>query len=164
METTKSIAEKCIEYYEHEDFIGDYKCQLFESFSYDKDVICNRIQEIFNIRNYEVNKYHGETVFINSEAAQKIHEFITENFEEFTDTFVGYYVGYTSIHSHEFGEQYESLESLEGKPIEELKEEFEEAGYYVDGTDAFYNLDGGVHVDLCAPELTEFLKENNLLK
>jgi hypothetical protein len=165
METKQNIAENCIEYYSHEDFSSNYKFMLLESFGYDKDVICNRIQDIFNIRNYEVNNYHGETKFIDSEDAEKIHEFIEENFEEFTDTFSGYYVGCSSIHSFEFGEQHEQLSSFEDEDQEELKKQFEEAGYYVDeNNDAYYNLDEGVHVDLCAPELTEFLKENNLLK
>lgn len=165
MKTAQNIAQKCIEYFEHEDFIDNYKDALLESFGYDKDVICNRIQEIFNIRNYEVNNYYGETVYIDSETAEKIHEFIEENFEEFIDTFAGYYVGYTSIQSLSFGEQYEDLSSFERENVKELKKQFEEEGFYVnENNEAYYNLDGGIHVDLCAPELTEFLKENNLLK
>jgi hypothetical protein len=153
--------EAILQHYESEDFKSNYAHALLERFHDNEGDILNRIQEIFNIRNYEVNNFYGETVFIDRDTARKIHEFIAENFEEFIDTFSSYYVGYTSLDSVSYGEQHEQIE-------EEEREEFEEAGFIVndsDKTSAYYDMSAnGLHVDLINEKLKQVLKDNNLLK
>jgi hypothetical protein len=153
-EQVKQAAELIKEYYEHEDFINNYAMYLME----DSIAVIDRIKNTINsIGQYETEQFYGGKIdFITTEIAQEIYEHILENIEEFTTTFVGYYVGYTSLDSSTFGEQCEQLDDLTemyGKDL--VKEIFEDEGFHVDDSveHAYYNLDGGVHIDLLYAEI-----------
>lgn len=150
-----NIAQKLIARYESKDFKNDYSQLLYESFENNEGDIINRIIDLFNVSNYETQKYLTNWLNIDREQAQKIYAFIVENFEEFTTNFNGYYVGFTSLESISFSEQEEQIEGLlnhkTNKPykLNYLKKVFEQEGYYVNKSNyAYYNLDKGLHIDL----------------
>jgi hypothetical protein len=149
-----TTAQRMVEYYSTNDFKGNYADCLKESFYYNRDVIINRIEEYFNLSNYETQKYLKNWFKIDSKQAQLIHDFIYENLEDFIDDFRGAYVGPTSLDSVSFGEQEEEIN-------EDEKQQFEDAGFYVnDRNYAYYDLSyDGLHVDL----LNDIQKLDNFL-
>lgn len=162
-ETQQNTAQVVKEYYSHEDFRSNYELPLLESFRSNEDVILNRIQELFNISNYEVQLQYGKVKYVDTAQAKEIYDYILDNLKEFTSEFNGYYVGYTSLQSISFGEQYENLKNFDGEDLEILKPQFEDEGFTVIDNAAYYDLQGGLHVDLLGGDLTEVLKDLNLL-
>jgi len=160
-----NIAESCKAYYESKDFKSDYYACLAEQFSNEEHEIIRRIIDKFNVSNYETEKYLTNWFVISKEQAKKIYDFINDNLESFTKDFSGYYVGYTSLDSVNFGEQEEQLTGLynhtTGKSysLPYMQKCFDKAGYYVKGEYAYYNIEAGLHVDLLGNiiELNEFL-------
>lgn len=164
-----NIAERIINGYDSKDFKENYFFVLAETFVNNKAEIINRIIDKFNVSNYETEKYLSNWRVINREEANKIYEFINENLKEFTDTFKSYWVGYTSLESIAFGEQEQQISGLynhkTGKcySLKYTQKAFNDAGYYVNGDLAYYNLGGGLHVDLLhnAEKLNQFLGSLN---
>ena len=158
-ENKPSIAETCLNYYEHRDFIGNYAEFLME----DKHAVQNRIQEA--VKDYDFEKIYGTTLDLSNEDAEKVYEYILENIEEYTTTFNGYWVGSGSLDSISFGEQQEQLTGFTNEQGEEIKpadlvEEFEEAGFVVNGDSAYYDMSSqGVHVDLLGGKKIPLLKK-----
>lgn len=162
-----NIAERIKEGYDSKDFKTDYFACLAESFSNNKGDIIKRIIDLFNVSNYETQKYLSNWFVIDRDQAKKIYQFIDENLESFTTGFNSCYVGYTSLESVNYGEQEEQLTGLHnhktGKDysLPYLKNVFEKAGYYINGSNyAYYDLSShGQYVDLLhnAKELNEFL-------
>jgi hypothetical protein len=157
-----NIAQRTLEYYDSRDFKNNYREQLDENFHNDKDVIIDRIQELFNVRYYEVEKQLSNRFYIDRANAKKIYDFIYDNIDSYVRRFNSHYVGYTSLCSVSFGEQEEQLSSLRnhktGKDYTKqyLRKVFDEAGFYVSGDHAYHDLTShGMHIDL--------LKQPNLL-
>jgi hypothetical protein len=158
-----NTAQQVKEYYSHEDFKSNYSLPLAEIFSNNEGDILNRIQTLFNISNYEVQQQYGKVKYVATKEAQAIFNHITENIEDFTTDFYGCYVGYTSLQSIAYSEQYESLENFEGQDPKTLALQFEDEGYTVIDNAAYYNLDGGLHIDLLQGDLKELLQELKLI-
>ena len=149
-----NVAQKTISYYDSKDFKGNYLDQLHENYQNNEATIVNRIIDLFNVSNYETQKYLTNWLNIDRDQAKKIYTFIDENFEDFTTSFNGCYVGYTSLESVQFGEQEEQLDFTNHKTnkpykLSYLKKIFDKEGFYInDRNYAYYNLDKGLHVDL----------------
>lgn len=150
---TSNVADRCKNYYESEDFKNNYSFALFESFSNNEGDILNRIKDIID-HDYYFEKKYGFNKYLSNESIQKIYNYIAENLDQFITDFNGYYVGYSSLDSIEFSEQEEQLIGLynhkTGKEynIDYLRKVFKNSDYYVKNNYAYYNLDGGLHVDL----------------
>lgn len=169
MKTTKTnIAESCKAYYETSDFESNYADFLYESFSNSKGDMINRIIDLFNVSNYETQKELSNWKVITREQATAIYNFIADNCSEFTTSFNGYYVGYTSLDSISFGEQEEQLTGLynrkTGKPysLPYLRKIFKDADYCINDSSpdyAYYIVSGGLHIDLLGNKesLNEFI-------
>jgi len=161
-----NLAQSFINRYESEDFKSDYYQVLFEQFSNNEGDVLKRIYDLFNVSDYETEQYFIFEGHVSKETCKKVYDFITENFDLFVKDFRGYYVGCTSLESVSFGEQEEQLSGLynhtTGKNygIRYLKKLFSNNDYYVSGDLAYYNLSGGLHVELCnmADEINEILK------
>ena len=161
-----NIAKRLKEYYKSEDFKCEYGNVLYERFCNNEHEIVKRIQEKFNVSNYETNGYFEWNHLITYEEAKKVYDFISENFERFVCTYSGYYVGYTSLESVWLGEQEEQLTGLYNSrtkrdyTIKYLRKVFNAEDYYVSGEYAYYILDGGLHVELlnCKDEINLLLK------
>jgi hypothetical protein len=150
-----NIAEKIQSYYSSDDFKDNYTSCLFENFHNDRDIIEQRIWDLFVISNYETEKYLTNYFSINKMDAIKIFDFISENFNSFLGDMVNNYVGCCSLGSISFGEQYEQLDGLRnhktGKnyTVKYLKHIFNKAGYYVRNNSAYYDLSSnGLQVNL----------------
>ena len=139
-----NIAKRCLSHYESEDFKNNYLEVLSETFYDNEHEIIKRIENLFNISNYETEKYLSNHKFITKQEAKKIYDTIKDNFEEFVSDFSGYYVGYTSLDSVSFGEQEEQLEELynhkTGKnySIKYLKKVFDKEGFVINRNSAFF--------------------------
>lgn len=167
-----SIAESFKSRYESEDFVQDYFAVLCESFSNDRGDMINRIIDLFNVSNYETKKELSNWKAIDREQAKKIYEFIDANLWEFTTKFSGYYVGYTSLDSVEFGEQEEQLTGLYNKhtgkeyDLNYLRRSFRKADYCINRSSpnyAYYIVSGGLHVDLLKDKNSIELLNNFLI-
>jgi hypothetical protein len=161
-----NIAQGIKAYYDHKDFKDNYAYCLAESFSNNKGDILNRILDLFNVSNYETEKYLSNWQVINRDQAKKIFDFIDENFELFTKDFSSYWVGSTSLESVSFGEQEEQLTGLHnhktGKDysLPYLRKVFDKEGYYVKDNYAYYDLSShGLHIDLLAGKGKDLLND-----
>lgn len=162
-----NLAQRFLDRYESEDFKNDYAQILFEEFLNNEHEIINRISDLFNISNYECQKFFDYSGYVTKETCKKVYDFISENFERFTENFSGYYVGYTSLESIEFGEQEEQISEVynhqTGKSygLKYLQKLFSNNGYYVKNDLCYYVVSGGLHVDLCncAEEINEILNQ-----
>ena len=150
-----TIAERIQSYYEHVDFISNYAMYLFE----DTSDVKNRIADIAQ-KEYDFEKMYGCNLFLKDEHIEQIYEYILENEEEFTGNMNNYWVGDTCIASITYGEQEEQLTGLRnhrtGKDytLPYLRKCFDEAGYYVNGDYAYYDLSGnGIRIDMCMKEI-----------
>lgn len=159
-----NIAQSIISYYDSKDFKNSYSSVLFEQFNDSEQDIINRIIDLFNVSNYETEKYLSNHKIINRDQSKLIYDFISENIELFIKSFNNYYVGYTSLDSISFGEQEEQLTGLynhkTGKDynINYLKKLFEKEGFYVSREYAYYDLSSsGLRIELINNELNEFL-------
>lgn len=154
-----NIAEITKEYYEHDDFIDNYAFILLE----DGDNC------IYNIKKelpkwFYFNDYNSDSLLkIDTEDAERIFDYMRDNYDDFVDTFCGYYVGDYCIDSISFGEQEEQLTGLynhkTGKnyDIRYLRKIFEQEDYVVNGDYAYYNLSAdGVGIWLKPDELPFF--------
>jgi len=160
-----NIAETIKAYYETEDFKGMYLEALYESFANDENDIIERILNLFNVSNYETEKYLSNHKIIDREQAKKIYDFIYENLETFVSDFNNWYVGSTSLDSVSFGEQEEQLEGLYNNRTKKdytlpyLRKVFSVDFYVNESNYAYYDLSSsGLHVDLIHNDLNEFLK------
>lgn len=160
-----NIADRIKAYYETDDFKGNYMEVLYETFANDENDIIERISTLFNVSNYETEKYLSNHKTIDRKQAKLIYDFIYDDLESFVSDYNNYYVGYTSLESVSFGEQEEQLEGLynnkTGKEynISYLKKVFANDFYVSDNGYAYYNLSGsGLHVELINNKLNEFLK------
>lgn len=149
-----NIAKQLISYYDSEDFKNNYLEGLSETFHNYKDSIIDQIYNLFNVQNYETEKMLSNAKYLDKNQCALVYEFIYENFEDFVTDFRGYYVGYTSICSVSMGEQEEQLDGLHNNKtgknytLPYLKKVFENEGFFINGDYAYYNLGGGLHVDL----------------
>lgn len=163
-----NIANRIKEHYESDDFKSLYADFLEQDFANNEADIINRIQDLFNITRYETRNYFESfTTYVDKPTAKKIYDFIAENLENHIRDFSNYYVGSTSLGSITFGEQEEQLDGLHnhktGKPydIKYLRKAFEAADFYVDYERNYAYLDltdTGLHIELCTPELNEYLQ------
>lgn len=150
-----NIAQCFIERYESEDFKSSYTDCLMQTFGSNEGDIINRIQELFNISNYETKQYFEHTKYVDNKKAGEIYEYILNNIGDFIRDFNGYYVGYTSLESVAFGQIEEQLTGLynykTGRDynLNYLKKCFENEGFYISGDYTYYNVEGGLHVELC---------------
>lgn len=149
-----NVAQAQIEYFNHVDFKSDYEQCLFESFGSNEADIINNIIRLFNVSNYETEQLSNHKI-IDREQAKKIYDFIVDNFEQFTNDFSSYRVGYTCLESISFGEQEIELSGWynhkTGKDytINYLKKVFDKECFYVSGNYAYYDLsDTGLYIDL----------------
>ena len=148
-----NIAEQILEGYSSKDFKENYLFVLDERYHDQEGDIIRRIYDLFNSSNYETEQALSNYFAINKEQSKKVYDFIKDNFESFVKNFNGYWVGSTSLESYEFGEQEEQLTGM-WKPgggeytLKYMQKVFDAAGYYVRGEYAYYNLQGGLHVDL----------------
>ena len=151
----KNIAQRIKEGYESDDFKSDYLYQLIESYDNNKHEIISRIFDLFNIQNYETEKYLVNFKPITIQQAEQIYHFIDANFDDFVSDFHNHYVGYTSLESVSFWEQCEQLEGLHNHKTKKdyslkyLKHIFNKEGFYVSRGYAYYDISSeGMHVDL----------------
>lgn len=160
-----NLAAQQIDYFETNDFKNMYSDSLFESYSNNESDIVNRIISLFNVSNYETEKLSNHKI-LDRQQAKKIYDFISENIEDFTCDFNGYWVGPVSLENVSFGEQEVQLSDWynhkTGKNygLNYLKKVFSDAGFYVnDRNFAYYDLDAGLHIDLlnCPDLLNDFL-------
>ncbi len=164
-----NIAEIIKNYYEHEDFKGNYIEFLFE----DHDAIIERIEKIVKHEYYFAEKY-GNNMQLSNDQLEVIYQYILDNLEDFISDFRSYYVGCTSLDSISYGEQEEQLTGLTnhktGKlyTISYLRKIFDKEGYCVNGDYAYYDMSGeGLHVDLLnsdIPILHIYISETLTLK
>ena len=151
---TMNIAQSFLAYYESEDFKKDYGQSLSESFSENESTIIDQIINLFNVQNYEVERDLSNYKVITREQGKQIYDFIEDNLEEFLTDFNGYYVGYTSLFSVSYGEQEEQLDGIynvktkDNYTLKYLKKICDSEGFVINGDYAYYNLDGGLHIDL----------------
>ena len=150
-----NIAERIKWYYDTYDFKENYASCLFESYHNDKDIIIQRIYDLFNGDNYETEKYLINYFAIDKDQALKIYDFISENFEAFTKDMVNYYVGYCALDSISFGEQEEQMSGIynhkTGKnyTLKYCQLVFNAAGFYIRGEYAYYDLSSdGLQINL----------------
>jgi len=150
-----NIAQRILAHYESPDFKNTYGEILAETFANDKADMVKRIFDLFNVSNYETEKYLSNWFFIRREQAEKIYEFIFDNFEAFTKDFSSYYVGCTSLDSVAFGEQEEQLTGIYNArtkkeySLKYMQKVFEENDFYVNGKYAYYDMSSqGLHIDL----------------
>jgi len=159
-----NISERTIKYYDSPDFKSNYMDCLYESYMNNEREVIGRILNLFNVSNYETEKYLKNYKVINREQAVKIYQFIADNFEIFCRSFNGWHVGYTSLESISYGEQEEQLSALYNHrtkkqySLKYLKRIFNESCFYVSGDFAYYDLSSsGIHVDLINTELDIYL-------
>jgi len=149
-----NIAESIKSHYETEDFKSNYSECLFQ----DNHAIKERIKN-YCANSYEFFKFYGYNHYFSTKAIDVIYDTILDNIEEFTKDFNGYYVGFTSLDSVSFGEQEEQLTGIynhnTGKEysLKYLKSIFEKEDYVINDNYAYYNLDGGIHIDLLNSEI-----------
>lgn len=150
-----NIASRIKEYYKSEDFKSNYLDCLSKLFNDSESDIINSIIKLFNVSNYETENCLKNHRIIEREQAKKIYDFITENLEDFTADFNGYYVGYTSLQTISFGEQEEQLEGLYNRrtgkdySLKYLKQVFSQEDFFINGAFAYYDIsDSGLHIDL----------------
>jgi hypothetical protein len=149
-----NIAKRCLSHYESKDFKNNYLEVLSETYHDNENEIIKRIENLFNISNYETEKYLSNHRFISKQDAKKIYDVINDNFEDFVSKFSGYYVGYTSLESVFFGEQEEQLEGIYNHKtgseysLPYLKKIFDKEGFVINRNSAYYVVSGGLHVDL----------------
>ena len=149
-----NIAASYKSHYESEDFKNNYSEFLFQ----DTHAIKERIKN-YCATSYEFEKFYGFNHYFSDTEIENIYDYILENLEEFTSDFNGYYVGYTSLDSASFGEQEEQLTGIynhnTGKEysLKYLKSIFEKEDYVINDNYAYYNLDGGIHIDLLNSEI-----------
>jgi hypothetical protein len=160
-----NIADIVKDYYESDDFKGRYLEALYESFVDRENEIIDNILRLFNVSNYETEKYLSNHKQIDRKQAKLIYDFIYDDLESFVSGFRGHYVGYTSLDSVSFGEQEEQLEGLYNHKTDKeynmsyLKKVFSKDFYVSDNGYAYYDLsDSGLHVELISNELNDFLK------
>lgn len=151
-----TLAERILEYYEHEDFRNNYAEHLLE----DRSRAIERIKEFCRDKYGDVSEYYGIHIWLTDEQAEEILDYIIDNADEFTDTYRSYYASSTCIDSVSYGEQCEQLTEIynpqTGKSysLPYLKKAFEEAGYMVDGKYAYMDLSGeGVYIDLLKADI-----------
>lgn len=172
-----NIAKRVKEYYNHEDFKGNYADILAEQFQNNETIIIKRIIEIGKY-NCHFDKKYGDNFIMTFEQAKQIYDYILDNFEDFIENFSSYYVGDNSLESVAFGEQETQLEglfnNLTGKnyTIKYLKRIFDEEGFYISNSDwnknyAYYDLsDTGIHIDILSQDIPfarRFITEENII-
>lgn len=150
MKTLTDKIQSIINYYDSEDFRNFYSEFLLE----DRQATVDRIKDTINIRgHWEIEQFYNTVVhFVDNNEAEAIFDEILENVDEFTDTYSGAYVGYTSIDAITYGEQCEDLEEdVEKYGKEAVREAYEDAGFFVNDECTYAYLDlsyDGVHIDL----------------
>lgn len=157
-----NIAQRIKDYYESDDFKSNYLYCIYENFN-EFDII-PRIEQVLN--SYECEVKYGASLVLTKLQLKQVFDYIYENFEEFEDTFNGYYTGGNDIDSMSYGEQEEQLEGLfnhkTNKPytMKYLKHIFDEEGFYIsDNGCAYYDMSGeGVYINLFKSEIP-LLKE-----
>lgn len=159
-----NIAQSIINYYDSKDFKDNYSYILCELFNDSEQDVINRIIDLFNVSNYETEKYLSNHKIITRDQAKLIYDFISENIELFIKSFNSYYAGYTSLDSISFGEQEEQLTSIYNRKtgkeynINYLKKIFDKESFYISGDYAYYDLSSsGIHIELINEELNKFL-------
>lgn len=155
-----NIAQRSIEYFESEDFKGQYWDVLLE----DSHDAIDRIKDIA-LHTYEFAEMYGKNIYIDNNTARAIYEHIVDNFSDFVREFHNAYVGYSSINSVNFGEQEIELRgvynSKTGKEYTLLymRKIHDKEGFFVSGDMAYFDLGySGVHIDMLACEIP-ILKE-----
>lgn len=164
-----NIAQTVQSYYDSKDFKQDYQSALEERYANDKGNIIDRILELFNISNYELQKALASWKVLTREEASLVYTHVADNIESYTADYPGCWVGYTSLEAVEFGEQEEQLTEihnrLTNKPyrLAYLQKIFSAEGYVIskDGNYAYYQSGGGLHIDLLksAQLLDNFIKD-----
>ena len=163
-----NIAENTLEYYTSEDFNSDYFMHLLEDMSTARHNLEEAIKDYVNDLNWPMigeTRTTRITEVWQTKDLDRIIEYICDNIEDFSSDFSNYWIGHRCIDSISFGEQEEQLTDIynheTGKTfaLEEMQKQFEEAGFYVNGEYAYYDMRGeGIKVDFI-PELIPFMDE-----
>lgn len=142
-EKLEQLAQTCIDYYEHEDFIGNYAHVLAEMYGSDKDVIISRLQEI-------ARTWFDTPINLPEIVAYFIYKWVEDSIywswmdSDYLDTYQSAYVGYYSMFSVSFGEQEEQLTGFHGfedYSQEEIGKAFDSVGYYVTDNNEYAYFD-----------------------
>ena len=156
-----NVAEITIERYDN-CLAVDYAQILFEEYSNNEHEIIKRIQDLFNIQNYETEKYYGHTKYVSKEKCKEIYDLINEDIESFFHQFSGYWVGSTSLESVAYGEQEEQLSGWYNSRTKKdytlpyMKKVFSDAGFVVNGDLAYMDFSSsGIHIDLINAEFKD---------
>ena len=157
----QNLVQSCVDYYEHEDFKGNYWDYLLQ----DSHAVIDRIKAYFE--SYEFEKKYGFTVSRNSESLEKLAELIYEYVKYHIDQFIvdAYALSWKDsyIDGVMFGEQEEQLSGFEAWETDRgaLIEAFEES-YFISGEYAYFDLSfTGLAVDI---SLLDFSSESELIK
>jgi len=138
-----------------------------------KSEIVDRIIRV--VGSYEFDKMYRPdrdifpSMTINQDTAEKVYQYILDNIEDFVSEFYNYYTGGTDLESVPYGEIEEQLTGIHnhktGKDytLPYLRKVFDQAGYYVSGDYAYYNMSSeGLYIDMLAekiPILVELCKD-----
>jgi len=152
-----NVAQSIQNYYEHEDFKGNYIFALMENI--DTEQAVNRIIEIISMEYYTYRPTNTALILTNEQALEVL-EYVIDNIDLFIRDMNNYYVGSSSIDSISFGEQEEQLEGLwnsrtrQPYSLKYLKHIFDQEGYYISGEYAYYDLSSsGVYIELFNAEI-----------
>lgn len=146
MEEIETMLEGLVEYYDSDDFKDNYAHVLIED---TQNHGAERLVE--NSRRWDI--IENRPFPLSLADAERIVEYVTDNYDEFVRDMVNYWVGYDSIGGVEFGEQEE--EKPEGFIEEEYNGDFSVSGDYL-----YYNLGGsGIHFKVTQDDAYRILDE-----
>lgn len=151
----QNLVENLIDYYDSEDFKGNYWDCLLQ----DSHAVIDRIKAYFE--SYEFKKKYGFTVSRNSESLEKLAKLIYECVKYNIDQFIvdAYALSWKDsyIDGVMFGEQEEQLSGFEEWETdrEALIEAFEES-YFISGEYAYFDLSfTGLAVDISSLDFSD---------
>jgi len=167
MSNLEQMVDAQIDYYKSGDFEEQYMFLLQELFDNEENEILYRIKTILafptNPWGLDADLYQASEHYVEAtnELAKEIYDYIQGNLETFVDRYTGYYVGYYSLESCQFGEQdipVDMFVNKYGKQYNKkmLQSALDKKGIYFDPEQAvcgceyaYYDLsDEGIHVGL----------------
>ncbi len=147
----QNLVQSCVDYYEHEDFKGNYWDCLLQ----DSHAVIDRIKAYFE--SYQFEKRYGYTVSKYSPALENFAKVIYEHVKYNIDQFVVDAYALAWKDSVMFGEQEEQLSSFEEWKTDKkaLVEAFEES-YFISGEYAYFDLSfTGLAVDISSLDFSD---------
>jgi len=144
MNLAKDILLNTIDYYDSDDFKDNYAIMLLE----DSHAVIDRLIE--NSKSWDICE--NREFPLSFETAQKIIEHIQSDYVEYIRDYRNYYVGYDSIDSISFGEQY--LET----PKEFNKDTDDDCDFYVADDGLYYDMSSsGIHIVITQEDAYDIL-------